>query len=209
MIHIFHGFLGSPEDFSFLNREDVVLHDLYEMTTLPQVSQEDVLIGYSMGARIAMEIAHLNQFKIKKLIIINSHPGLETDEEKVNRRNFELTVLEKLKTMNKDEFLTYWNALPLFTYDAPLERLSEERYKKSAELFDRFALSKQNNFLPEIAENKDKVLWIVGLKDEKYLEIASEKILHHDIEVVSLPGGHRLFQLQPELKELLQNEGIL
>ena len=209
MIHIFHGFLGSPEDFSFLKREDVIFHDLYEMSHLPQVSQDDVLIGYSMGARIAMEIAHLNKFRIKKLIIINSHPGLETDDEKVNRRSFELTVLEKIRTMSKDEFLSYWNALPLFSHDAPLENLSEERYKRSAELFDRFALSKQNNFLPEIAENKEKVLWIVGLKDEKYLEIASEKILPHDIEVVSLPGGHRLFQLKSELKELLQNEGIL
>ncbi len=209
MIHIFHGFLGSPEDFSFLRREDVVLHDLYEMTTLPQISHNDILIGYSMGARIAMEIAHLNQYQIKKLIIINSHPGLETDEEKEKRRSFELTVLEKLKTMSKEEFLSYWNALPLFSHDAPLENIPEERYRKSAELFDRFALSKQNNFLPEIATYKEKVLWIVGLKDEKYLDIASEKILPHDIQVVSLPGGHRLFQLQTELKELLQNEGIL
>jgi len=200
VIHIFHGFLGSPEDFSFLRREDVVLHDLYEMTTLPQISHNDILIGYSMGARIAMEIAHLNQYQIKKLIIINSHPGLETDEEKEKRRSFELTVLEKLKTMSKEEFLSYWNALPLFSHDAPLENIPEERYRKSAELFDRFALSKQNNFLPEIATYKEKVLWIVGLKDEKYLDIASEKILPHDIQVVSLPGGHRLFQLQTELK---------
>lgn len=209
MIHLFHGFLGSPEDFSFLKREDVVIHDLYEMNDLPIVSQEDVLIGYSMGARVAMEIAHKNQFKIKKLVIINSHPGLATQEEKVSRRNFELTVLEKLKTMSKDEFLSYWNALPLFAHDAPLENLTEERFSKSAELFDQFALSKQDHFLPEIAQHKEKVLWIVGLQDEKYLEIASEMILPHDIPVVGLPGGHRLFQLQKELKEMLQNEGIL
>lgn len=209
MIHLFHGFLGSPEDFSFLKREDVIVHDLYEMNDFPEVSEEDVLIGYSMGARVAMEIAHKNQFKIKKLVIMNSHPGLETEEEKLYRRNFEVAVLEKLKTMTKNEFLSYWNALPLFAHDAPLENLSDERYSRSSDLFDKFLLSKQDNFLPEIAQNKEKVLWIVGLQDEKYLEIASEKILPHDIPVVGLPGGHRLFQRQKELKELLQDEGIL
>lgn len=209
MIHVFHGFLGSPDDFSFLKREDVILHDLYEMNTFPQVSEDDVLIGYSMGARVAMEIAYKNQFKIKKLVIINSHPGLETEEEKVSRRSFELSVLEKLKSMTKNDFLVYWNALPLFAHDKPLENVTEDRFQKSANLFDKFALSRQENFLPAIAENKDKVLWIVGLQDEKYLEIASEKILAQDIQVAGLPGGHRLFQHQTELKELLQNEGVL
>ena len=209
MIHVFHGFLGSPDDFLFLKREDIILHDLYDMSTLPKITEDDVLIGYSMGARVAMEIAHKNHFKLKKLVIINSHPGLETEEEKVFRRTFEESVLEKLKTMTKDEFLIYWNALPLFAHDKPLEKISEERFQKSADLFDKFALSRQENFLPAIAENKDKVLWIVGLQDEKYLDIVSEKILPFDIQVAGLPGGHRLFQKQIELKELLQNEGIL
>lgn len=56
MIHVFHGFLGSPEDFQFLNGEDVQVHDLYSMNQYPEIGLDDTLIGYSLGGRIALEI---------------------------------------------------------------------------------------------------------------------------------------------------------
>lgn len=209
MIHIFHGFLGSPDDFTFLQREDVILHDLYTLKDYPQIDPEDTLIGYSMGARIAMEIAHKHHFKLKKLILINTNPGLESEEEKKQRRVFELSILDKLKRSSQEEFLDYWNDYPIFFHDAPIGPMPKERFEKSAELFDRFALSKQENFLPELIKHKEKILWIVGLFDEKYMEIATERIMPHQITVKGIPGGHRLFQHQIELKKLLQDEGIL
>lgn len=209
MIHVFHGFLGSPEDFSFLQGENVILHNLYELKEFPQISPEDILIGYSMGARIAMEIAHEHEFNLKKLVLINTNPGLDSIEEKQQRRKFELSVLNELKTKTQEEFLAYWNEYPIFFHDAPLLPLPEERFQKSAELFDRFALSKQENFLPELIQHKDKVLWIVGLFDEKYMEIATERIMPNQIPVRGIPGGHRLFQHPEELKKLLSHEGIL
>lgn len=209
MIHVFHGFLGSPADFSFLAGENIILHDLYQMEQFPTIGSEDTLIGYSMGARIAMEIAQKNNFNFKKIVLINTNPGLETEEEKPLRRKFELAVLEALNNKTKEEFLSYWNALPIFTHDDPLLNLSDACFKKSAELFDRFALSKQPNFLPILSAHADKVLWIVGLKDEKYLDMTTERILPLDISVKGIPGGHRLFQHPEELKMLLTDEGII
>lgn len=209
MIHVFHGFLGSPEDFSFLKSDHVIIHDLYKMDAFPQVGPEDTLIGYSMGGRVALDIAHSIDFNLKKLVLINAHPGISSDEERMGRARWERTVLQDLETMSKVDFMESWNNLPIFFHDAPLMNISDDRFKKSRELFDRFLLSKQADHLPELVKHKDKVLWIVGLFDEKYMDIASELLLPYDIKVKGIPGGHRLFQEEIGLMKVLKDEGIL
>jgi 2-succinyl-6-hydroxy-2,4-cyclohexadiene-1-carboxylate synthase len=208
VIHVFHGFLGSPEDFQFLKRDDVILHDVYAMNTYPVVGPDDILIGYSMGGRIALEIAEANNYNLKKIILINAHPGLDTEEEKLARAHFEETIIQKLKSRTLPEFMEYWNDLPIFFHDAPLTLNDQTRFEQSADLFDRYRLSKQRNHLPKVIEHKNKVLWIVGLFDEKYMDLVSEILMPNDIPVKGIPGGHRLFQQERELKEVLKQEGI-
>src|SRR5690606_23140998 len=192
VIHLFHGFLGSAEEFSFLQGKDFIFHDLYKMENLPEVSEEDTLIGYSMGGRVALEIASHVQYKIKKLILINSHPGLQTDEEREQRKGFENKVMQKLSTLSKDEFLREWNSYPIFKEDHPITGLSNERYLASKELFEKNLLTKQKNYLPELIQNNNKVLYILGLKVEKDVDLAQEFLISHDIDVKGIEGGHRL-----------------
>ena len=209
MIHIFHGFLGSLKDFSFLKKENVTLYDLYEMEINPEIGPQDILIGYSMGGRVALEIASKNNYQLNKLVLINAHPGLATEEERANRTLFEDRVIQEMEEKTKEEFLTEWNSLPIFEHDLPVEVEDDERFKKSVELFDRYRLSKQKDHLPELIKNKDKVLYIVGLQDDKYMDLAESLLLPHDISVKGILGGHRLFQKSLELKQVLQDEGIL
>jgi pimeloyl-ACP methyl ester carboxylesterase len=189
VIRVFHGFLGSPDDFSFLKGKNIVLHNLYQ--DRPVTSSEDILIGYSMGGRLAIELAKKNRFK--KLILINAHPGLTDDKEREIRSQWEEEVLERLTDPKK--FLKWWNALPLFQADKPLTNVPA----RSVELFRKMLLSRQENFLPFLLENKDRVHWILGEKDPKYS--ALRKILT-DFDVHMVPGGHRLFQ-HPEILEPL------
>lgn len=208
VIHVFHGFLGSPEDFLFLQAAEVECHDLYQLGDLPTIKAEDTLIGYSMGGRIALELAARYNFQVKRLVLINAHPGLESEGAKLQRKNFEAAILERLETSSKEEFLTWWNALPIFSHDLPIS-VAEDRFQKSYNLFSLHLLSEQPNFLPLLAQNTDKVLFVVGLQDEKYMNLVEEKLLPHDIKVKGIEGGHRLFQKQDELLKLLREEGIL
>lgn len=208
MIHVFHGFLGSPEDFSFLKRDDVLLHDLYQEQEF-EIKPEDTLIGYSMGGRIALDLAKKHNYNFKKLVLINAHPGLTTDEEKAGRAQWELNVLNSLKSMEQEDFLEMWNSLPLFMHDAPLTAMPEERYKKSLELFARYQLSDQIDHLPDIVKYKDKILYIVGVLDARYMEIVTDYFLPYEVPVKAIPGGHRLFQEKDLLKKLLLEENIL
>lgn len=208
MIHVFHGFLGSPEDFSFLKRDDVVIHDLYKMDSYPEIGPEDTLIGYSLGGRIALEIAHEKNYQLKKVVLINAHPGLSDEEEKMHRAEFETNIVNELKSKSSADFMEYWNALPIFFHDSPI-KITDERFAKSAELFDRYRLSKQKFFLPEIIEHKDKVLYVVGLFDEKYMDLVSEVLIPEEVPVKGILGGHRLFQQGEALKQILISEGVI
>lgn len=208
MIHVFHGFLGSPADFSFLQREDVIIHDLYEMSGYPEITDQDILLGYSMGGRIALEIAENCHFRIQKLILISAHPGLSSDEDRMKRKTFENAILERLKALSLEEFLPWWNALPIFIGDLPI-KVSPERYRKSSELFEKYRLSKQVDYLPKLKAHKNKILYISGLQDQKYMDLVEKKFLPEDIKVKTIPGGHRLFQKTSELLKILQDEGVL
>jgi pimeloyl-ACP methyl ester carboxylesterase len=209
VIHVFHGFLGSPDDFSFLRQDGLILHDLCQIDTFPTIHADDILIGYSLGGRVALDIAYNHNYKLKKIILLNSHPGLSSENEREARKQFEDQVFQKLQTSDQQEFLDYWNALPLFAKDKPIRPLNPDRYFKFITLFERFRLSQQQDHLPLIQKHTDKILWVVGLDDEKYMNIASELLLPHDIPVKGIPGGHRLFQKPEELKQLLMDEGIL
>ncbi len=207
MIHVFHGFLGSPQDFSFLG-PSVKLHDLYAGSEISGIGPQDTLIGYSMGGRIALELAHAVNFKLKRLVLVNAHPGLSTDEERLQRQGFEESVLQKLEGLDRKEFLLWWNALPVFEHDAPITP-DEEIFRRSPELFRRHRLSEQKNYLDDLELHRERVLYIVGHQDEKYMDLVSDVLLPREVTVKGIPGGHRLFQHPDALQEVLREEGIL
>jgi 2-succinyl-6-hydroxy-2,4-cyclohexadiene-1-carboxylate synthase len=207
VIHVFHGFLGSPQDFSFLpHRDDIKLYDLLDFKSAPIIHPEDTLIGYSMGGRIALELAAKNNFNIKKLILISSHPGLESQDEKSLRAKWEDEVLSRLNTQDSEAFEEYWNNLPIFTYDQPIKVKNLNSY---ASVFGQFRLSEQKNFLPELSVQTEKLLWIIGERDEKYRKLAEDELLPRGISVRFIDGGHRLFQNSDTLLKVLIEEGIL
>lgn len=207
MIHVFHGFLGSPQDFSFLpEREDIQLHDLLNLNPNLSIESRDILIGYSMGGRIALELAHKRNFDVKQLVLIGSHPGLGSLEERQKRALWEDDVLSHLVASTSQEFESYWNSLPIFQHDQPIRIENQKLY---ATLFDQFRLSRQENFLPILKKHREKLLWIVGTHDEKYKSLAQEILAPMGIATREIDGGHRLFQNSDSLLEVLKEEGIL
>ncbi len=208
MIHVFHGFLGSPNDFSFLQHEDNITHhdllnfDLNEFKLNPH----DTLVGYSMGGRLAMEIAFKNEFQLKNLVLINAHPGLEHESEISERKKWEDTILNK---MSEAHFINYWNELPIFKDDLPLKEITSERLHRFKNLFEKLRLSDQENFLPSLSEHRSKVLYLIGKYDLKYFDLAQKKLIPAKLKCHIIDGGHRLFQNPEAIKNVLEFEGIL
>lgn len=208
MIHVFHGLLGSPRDFFFLQREGVRIYDLYTLKNYPQINEEDCLIGYSLGGRIALEIGDQIQYRCQKLVLINSHPGLESEDQKSERKDFENKVISEMKSKTKDEFLSWWNDLLIFKNDRPINT-TEEIFKASLSLFEKYRLSNQKNHLHNMKKHKEKILYILGQKDETYVKLSSKLIKPSGIKVREINSGHRAFQHADELLDILLDENIL
>ncbi|MCP5492826.1 MAG: alpha/beta fold hydrolase, partial [Chlamydiales bacterium] len=92
-----HGFLGCPQDWNTLTA------DFPHPFTSPslediKVTEGSILVGYSMGGRIALSLAAEAPDKFAALILIGANPGIP-DEQKPLRRAFEAQWLRVFRTL--------------------------------------------------------------------------------------------------------------
>lgn len=79
-----HGKTESPEDSSSYEIKTVASHMIQLLDRL-KIKQVD-LLGYSMGGRLALAIAVNYPERVRRLILESASPGLETEEERAERR---------------------------------------------------------------------------------------------------------------------------
>ena len=130
-IVLFHGFLGGPEDWL-----PVIAHlpcnfnchaiDLNTAEPLEQAREQTkhfldkkkgtpcFLMGYSMGGRLAWQLASYFYSSIKGLILLGAHPGLANEEDKKARRESDRMWIDLLQKGDITLFLNEWYAQPLF-----------------------------------------------------------------------------------------------
>lgn len=169
------GFLGLRSDFDFL----------------PDVAA-DVLVGYSMGGRLALELLQRRRFD--KAVIISA--GLNALDEARRARDEEWA--RRFEREEWSSLMRDWNAQEVFGGHVV------ERHERD---FDRGELARQLResspavLPPPLLESiETPVLWIVGERDAKYVAIgrrAVERLPHAELWVC--PGaGHRVPWEQPE-----------
>jgi 2-succinyl-6-hydroxy-2,4-cyclohexadiene-1-carboxylate synthase len=122
-----HGFLGSRLDWMPIIEKlkskyccialDLPAHgqsnpsiDLFKSVekAILKLNMTPLLIGYSMGGRLAFSYGQEHPEKIKGLIAISAHTGLKTDLEKKKRIASDLIWQERLLTLSSEEFLSLW-----------------------------------------------------------------------------------------------------
>lgn len=155
-----HGFLGSREDW-----EDVVLHlPDFECCLLDypfQIPHEGIVVGYSMGGRIALQTAHPK-------ILISTHPGLQSVKEKEIRWQEDQQWIQRFESEPLEKVLKDWYSQPLFkTLDiSPIfARRLDQNGKRLAEILSLESLAHQNFTLPSNA------LFLHGEYDVKYRDL--------------------------------------
>lgn len=214
MIHCLHGAVGSSRDwapFQNLLGEELIAHDLWNLgrtarTSLTSAGEEiaglackdDILMGYSMGGRIALHALLAAPEKWKAAVIISAHPGLSQGRDERLQHDSKWADLA-----NEDwsTFIKKWNeqgVLPSNT--TGLIQATIDDRKAVADSFHHWSLGSQKNLIPQLAPLTLPVLWITGARDLKFTGLArtaAKKIpsVHHDIVPDS---GHRVPWEQPE-----------
>ena len=183
-----HGFLGSPEDW-----DRVISHfpdyDCKALSYPFEIPKDAIVIGYSMGGRVALRSSCPK-------ILISTHPGLQTFEEKTERLKNDQLLREKLRHQPLEAFLNDWYAQPLFATlrnhpEFPkilLRRLNQEP-EALAKMLARESLSHQSFTKPSDA------YFIHGQLDDKYAK------LYQELQISSLAvphAGHAAHLENPE-----------
>lgn len=72
------------------------------------------LVGYSMGGRLALHVAVRLPERIRSLLTIGAHAGLD-DDARAGRRQGDEALADRIERFGVEPFVNYWSAQPLFS----------------------------------------------------------------------------------------------
>lgn len=207
MVTCFHGFLGSPSDFDFLNGHIVEALDLDKLIDqsieqIAKVVTGDILVGYSFGARLALRVFALDPNRFEKIILLAGHMGLPETEKK-DREKVEEYFLKMIDENSMSDFIDKWNQLELFEFDQKIVPVKQDK-EVLRKYFINWGLSKQEDYHRSLLPYKDKLKWYFGANDKKYCEYAKKNLGEYNVEFIP-NAGHRLLQNET-VKELIKRD---
>jgi 2-succinyl-6-hydroxy-2,4-cyclohexadiene-1-carboxylate synthase len=225
MTTLVHGFLGGIADWdefrayyrfesqalSLPGHDDeppLMHHSIKELSHFisRKVEPDSNLIGYSLGGRVALQIALDRPELVSRLVLISSSPGiaLEADRQK---RQTEDSVRAKTVESDFENFLYQWYSQEIFADlrdDEHFHAIVERRAKLNPGVVSRVLLEASPGLNPSnwsrIHELKIPTLFIVGEDDSKYVSTGREIVdLNPFITLEIIPNaGHALHLTHPE-----------
>lgn len=143
----------------------------------------DVLIGYSMGGRVALHFATTFPDRVTGLVLESASPGLAHAIERAKRMRVDEELAERIETEGVEAFVDAWEQLPLFESQQalPSEVLAAQRVRRLANDPAGLAASLRGlgtGALPPLWHELEAVetptLLLVGELDTKFVRIAQE-----------------------------------
>ncbi len=221
MIHCLHGTAGSHHDWDLFKGKfgtEMSAMDLWSLLeqeqhlSLPAAGQRiadaadegDILLGYSMGGRLALHALLADREKWKAAIIVAAHPGLQEGHDARILRD---EGWAQLAEDDFDEFLFRWNEQELFDdskdFCDGLIQAEQENKHQVARSFRDWSLGTQYDLRPAFPGIGCPVLWVTGAKDGKFSRIGEEASpkLPHGRHIYIPDAGHRVPWERPNLFE--------
>lgn len=225
-IHFLHGFLGFGSDwFQFSEKfqpHKCFFHNIEDYLPLPNCeknyfnewatnfnqsvfskfeSEKNILIGYSLGGRLALHSLRESN-KWNGIVIISANPGLTNELDKTNRINNDKKWADRFLKEDWETVMTSWNSQGVFSGKKNTLTREEKDYsrEKISEVLQGFSLGKQDNLRDLIISYTKPLVWISGEQDVKFAEIARE--LHTLNQAIPnhiiANAGHRIPWEEPE-----------
>lgn len=182
-----------------------------ELAGLIRTSTSDACIdvyGYSMGGRLALQLALDHSTVVRSLILESGSPGLATQVEREARRTADEALAARIERDGIPAFVGYWESLPLFASQArlPAERragLHQQRLNNSAtglaNSLRGMGTGAQASNWDRLTELSMPVLLCAGADDAKFVDVATrmaENIPLAALRVVA-NAGHAIHLEQP------------
>jgi 2-succinyl-6-hydroxy-2,4-cyclohexadiene-1-carboxylate synthase len=157
-----------------------------------------VLLGYSMGGRMALHALLENDHPWQAAIIVSAHPGLENESDRTARRSADIAWATQALAGNWPQFLDAWNAQSILGPSPMRDPQSSSslimRRREIARSFVDWSLGVQAPLWDQLGEISIPVLWIAGENDPKFLALARRAVsLMPNTRLATAPAtGHRV-----------------
>ncbi|MFT4639389.1 MAG: 2-succinyl-6-hydroxy-2,4-cyclohexadiene-1-carboxylate synthase [Verrucomicrobiales bacterium] len=206
MLWCLHGALGSFRDWDGLVDDEAHAVDLWQTpqagdmhhwatewtATVAKIDPTPILLGYSMGGRLALHALLAAPTLWKKAIIISAHPGLHDESQRRRRQECDATWLTRFQTEPFQDVMCEWNTQPVF---ANTSDKTPSAFKPGmARGFEDWSLGHQESLWDRLAEIRTPVLWLCGETDPKFGALGNEAVrrLPHGTYVEAPNCGHRV-----------------
>lgn len=212
-----HGASDAPDDPAFysIERSAAQVATAARQYGFSEQDSCNVLLGYSMGGRVALYTAFDGPFQA--LILESASPGLADDRERVARRAADECLATGIERDGVPAFVDVWERLPLWESQRrlPVERriaLREQRLRNSATGLANSlrggGTGAQPSLWERLPELRIPVLLIVGALDGKFRRIAEqmlERLPEARLEIVP-DAGHAVHFERPEVFDALVSD---
>ncbi|MFM7135037.1 MAG: alpha/beta fold hydrolase [Planctomycetota bacterium] len=208
-----HGFLGSPADWAdvLARLAPGIACDCVALAELGCASLSEgagalaarlearpceILVGYSLGGRIALELAATRPELAPRLLLLAAHPGLDDADERSRRLAEDELRAREIRSDGLDAFVERWYRLPLFAGFAAHPSFSAARLRRAqgeAEFWARCVAgcspgraTPRWDALPALAP---RTTLAAGALDERYAAVAARAKAHAPALRVEIVAG--------------------
>ncbi|MFU8811895.1 MAG: alpha/beta fold hydrolase [Balneolaceae bacterium] len=162
------------------------------------------LYGYSMGGRLAQQMAIRQPEWFRGLLLESSHCGIEDEAEREQRKVWDEEQAKQLLS-EPDAFSESWSRLPLFGSDADQHPeqtgiIRTQHPPAMAAVMRGFGAGSMPPICRELASLNLPALWLAGEQDKKYVQrgVQMAELNHRFVFKSVLEAGHRIHLNQPE-----------
>lgn len=203
-----HGRSDAPPDAGRYRMERCV-DDLLALLDSLGVARAD-LLGYSMGARVALQLAAAAPERARALVVESGSPGIADPAERAARVASDAALADSIERDGLAAFVDRWERLPLFASQADLPRATRARLRAQrlrnsprglANSLRGMGAGSQSPLWDRLTELDRPALLIAGERDTKYCVIARAMAASLPAaQVAVVPGaGHAVHLEQPDL----------
>jgi len=198
-----HGATGAPADEAFWTPEGCVA----ALAELLVRSGGGFVVGYSLGGRLALQLAVEHPDLVARAVIISASPGIADEGARRLRRGEDEHRACRLETQGLEPFLDDWYRLPLFAplrehprFPEVLERRRHNDPRLLARSLRTMGAGSQRSLWGDLDGLRAPLLFLAGERDPKFAALALDAVaLCRHAEAVILRGrGHALVEEDPE-----------
>ena len=170
---------------------------------IAKVAQDMVLVGYSMGARMALHAAIQHPQSMTGLVLVSGTPGIEDESERAARVQTDDALAQHIEAVGTSVFIEEWIRQPLFANSEFGDDEIRDRCRNTAASLANSlrtcGTGQQEPLWSRLHEIDIPVLLIAGSQDAKFTAIATR--MHELIPQSTLSildkAGHNAHLDQP------------